>query len=120
MKKFAIATIVLATALVACGDTKYVISEPTLGTVTQTTAGIMSDDEMYTTVIYDEYPYTRSLGDAYLIDLGYTICDQIDAGLTPLQLANIAIDMTLDLEMVGFITGAAISIYCPWNNDFFG
>lgn len=118
MKKLLIAS---ALILAGCGSKTVYVTQTTQESVIQTTTTAYqpTTDDIYLTVIYNEYPATRSLGDAYLIEVGNTLCDEIDAGLTLFDLSMIAVDMNIDPTMLGYITGAAISAYCPWNDWFF-
>jgi hypothetical protein len=85
-----------------------------------TTLPEMRASQMYLSVIYDEYPNVRILGDEFFLDLGYLLCDQIDLGMTAIELALLSVDYDIDAVLLGFVTGAAITTFCPWNSDFFG
>lgn len=79
-----------------------------------------SDDLAFLSIIKSEYPFLESeFSDAWLIDLGWTICGAIGEGLDLAGLAAMAVDGDMDPEMVGYITGAAIGAYCPQFSDFF-
>ena len=76
-------------------------------------------DDIYLGLIYGEYPFVAQMGDRRVIQLAEDICKEIDNGMTVPQLAMMAMEYGVDAEMLGFITGAGISSYCPWNSSFF-
>lgn len=124
MKK-TIALIALTTiAVTACGSKTVYISETTEKTPTPTTQYVPTTqaatmEDLYLTVLYNEYPQLSQLGDAYLLEVGQMLCDQIDAGLTMVDLTIVAIEMEIDSYMLGYIAGAAIEAFCPWNDWFY-
>lgn len=108
--------------LVGCGSKTVYVTETTKPVTTlpiTTTTQSYSPEDLYLTVITSEYPQLNSLGDSYLLELGYTLCDSIDEGMTLTEFALVVVDMGIDEYMMGYIGGAAIEAFCPWNRDFF-
>ena len=123
--KKTIALIALTTiGITACGSKTVYISDttakPTDTTIrTTTTQYEASIEDIYLSVIYNEFPQTRQLGESYMIELGQIICDEIDGGMTAVDLTIIAMQMELDTYAIGYIAGAAIEAFCPWNDWFY-
>lgn len=120
MKKAILTTLLLTAVVVGCdvNNAEDTISNGSYAT-TAPTIPAMSDEQIFLSVIYDEYPQYQYLGDAYFLKLGQLLCDSIDEGLTPVDLALMAMDMNIDAVLLGYVVGASTSTFCPWNNDFF-
>jgi hypothetical protein len=124
MKKLLVATIAVV-GLVGCTveDTGSSNSSNSNGNNTYTPAppqnNVQSTDDIYVGLIRSEYRALSNMTDYELINFGKSLCSSIDDGLTLSGLALLAIEYGVDTEMLGFITGAAIAAYCPYNNDFF-
>jgi len=119
MKKLLIAS---ALILVGCGSKTVYITDttkPLPDTVAPTTTQAQSTEDIYLDVITSEYPQLNAMGDAYLLELGDLICGSIDEGMTFFDFGLMVIDMGLDEYMMGYIGGAAIQAFCPWNDWFF-
>jgi len=54
----------------------------------------------------------------YAIDTAHQVCDRIDSGQSPASVATeISGNSGLSTDDTGFFVGAAIGVYCPWNQD---
>ena len=119
--------IILLTAasllMVGCG-TRTVVVEQTATTAPsysepQEEAPAYNKDDLYVSIVRDEYPSVlRDMGEAWVVEFGGIVCNAIDNGLTVSGLAQIAVSSGADVETIGFLTGAAIPIYCPHNKWF--
>lgn len=101
-------------------DTQRDLLDSQYSQMPTTTLPELRASQVYLAVIYDEYPNVRVLGDKFFLDLGYLLCDQIDVGMTAVDLALYSVDYDIDPVLLGFVTGAAITTFCPWNEGFFG
>jgi hypothetical protein len=121
MKKALLTIAIGAGLLVACTtkETVYVPQTTNPSVIKTTTTESVSWDSLYLVTIRDAFPELGTFSDSYLITLGQTICDSIDEGMTIVDLALIAIDLEIDEYLLGYIGGAAITAYCPWNDWFF-
>lgn len=122
MKKsvLAIAIGALGLSLVSC-TTKVVEVTPTTEReyTENTNPPVSTDNSAFLFTIYEMYPQLEyQWGDDFLIELGNTICQAIDEGMTFYELALIIVGADADPEQVGYIAGAAIGVYCPWNEWF--
>lgn len=85
--------------------TETIIDEPTSPSVSIEEeflyAIAMSDEEFY--MMYD---------DADLIDLGWAICESLDAGVSYDDIILMAVDNGLDAYGVGTVIGASVSNLC--------
>lgn len=114
---------IAALALAGCGasttGSSYQAPETTQY-VPQTTQTTYGDDDLFVAAVSSEYPAVMGQlgGRSQLIRLGNLICQAIDEGSTLADFAMLAVDNDVDPEMLGFIMGVAISIYCP-NNEWF-
>jgi hypothetical protein len=121
MKKLLVAAIAIV-GLVGCAveDTR---SSNSNGNNTYTPAppqnNVQSTDDIYVGLIRSEYRALRNMSDYDLISFGKNLCSSIDDGLTLPGLALLAIEYGVDTEMLGFIAGAAVAAYCPYNRGFF-
>lgn len=121
MKKALLTIAILATAITACSSgTKTVYVPQTTSPLSSptTTQAPPNIEDVYLITIRGEYPGLSAYTDAYLLELGYTICDSIDGGMTLLQMVQVIQQAGVDPEMVGYIAGAAISAFCTWNMWF--
>ena len=112
--------IVLATGCTAQSTTK---AEPTPApayqapTATQPSSSYRED--MYVKVIRDEYPQlVSSMGEAWIIEFGRSMCEFIDNGMTMADLADAVASFDVDGNQVGYMLGAGISAFCPENQWF--
>lgn len=103
--------------LVGCGSKTVYVTETTKPITTTTQS--YTDEDIYLSVIKNEFPQLSVMGDSYLLELGYTMCGAIDEGMTLVDFALMVIDMGIDEYMMGYIGGAAIEAFCPWNQGFF-
>ena len=54
----------------------------------------------------------------YAIDTAHQVCDRIDSGQSPASVATeISGNSGLGVDDTGFFVGAAIGVYCPWNQN---
>jgi hypothetical protein len=124
MKKILISAVAII-ALTGCavGDTGSSNSSNNNGNSTYTPAppqnNVQSTDDIYVGLIRSEYRTLRNMSDYDLINFGKTLCSSIDDGLTLPGLALLAVKYGVDTEMLGFIAGAAVAAYCPYNRGFF-
>ncbi len=87
---------------------------------TQYVAPAPSDDEIFLSTLYDQYPEFESIyGDWFLIELAKNMCGSIDGGMTPDELVLMVVDSGADPNEVGYILGVGVAVYCPWNEGFF-
>jgi hypothetical protein len=123
LKKLLLASCLIL-GLAACGSKETVIIErevektqPTVVEEYEKPANSQySNEDLFISTFRSEYPNEYyAFGEDLLIETGYTICDSIDQGMTLLDLADSAIQNDLDIEMVGFLAGAAVSAFCPKN-----
>ena len=106
--------------LIGCGSKTVYVTETTVSVDTQPAPmQTTTDEDLYLSVITSEYPQLNTLGDSYLLNLGYTMCNAIDEGMTLVDFGLMVIGMGIDEYMMGYIGGAAIQAFCPWNSDFF-
>lgn len=85
---------------------------------TSTTTSALSDDDVETlflTVVRQEIPEAG----AETVDLAKAICEGLDDGLTPRQVATALIEAggPLSNDKKGTILGAAVPAFCPQHND---
>lgn len=85
---------------------------------TSTTTSALSDDDtetLFLTLVRQEIPEAG----AETVDLAKTLCEGLDAGLTPRQVATAMIEAggPLSVEKKGTILGAAVPAFCPQHND---
>lgn len=123
MKKLLVATIAVI-GLVGCtvedtGSSNSSNNNTYTPTPAPSQGSSVSDEDLYVLVIRSEYRELNSMSDYELIDFGKNMCTAIDDGLTVPGLALLSIEYGVDAEMLGFITGAATSAFCPRHNDFF-
>lgn len=120
MKKAFLAITLSAGLFVSCTTKETVyVPQTTNPVIRTTTTQAQSTEDIYLDVITSEYPQLNTMGDSYLLELGYLICDSIDEGMTLLDFGLMVMEMNLDEYMMGYVGGAAISAFCPWNDWFF-
>lgn len=74
------------------------------------------DESLYLTLMVTEYPeVVGRFGNEFIANYGHTLCDAVDEGTTWEDIVGWTIQYNVDPEMIGFMTGAAIQIFCPWN-----
>lgn len=125
MRKFSFMSLAFALGLTACG-TSAATPESTTTTemVTTTTEYVMTQadkDLLYMEEITRVYPsFVAALGKATLIEVGTSLCEDIDNGLTFDQLvANVGSAGLSDWAgEFGYTFGVAIRVYCPQNQWF--
>lgn len=124
MKKSVLATAVgiIGITLASCTvEVKDSTPDTTRDTTEDTTyvSPASTDDAAFLVTVYEMYPHLEyQWGDDFLIELGKTICRAIDEGMTFYDLVGIIVDAGADAEQVGYIAGAAIGVYCIWNEWF--
>lgn len=135
MNKIIIAVAISGLALVGC--TSQASPAPTV-TVTQnapapeplnTDDGVsnLSNEELYLIGIKAmDNPILNIATDAQLLEMGYSVCEALDAGFTTddiiaymaVQMAGEGMTSDAEVEAVGYIIGAADSALCPGSNTF--
>jgi hypothetical protein len=117
MKKVLVATLGVL-MLSACG-TKTVVVAPSTTEPTSTTISTVSSEDTFFQHVMDNYPtLVANKGRVWVVDFGYTLCSEIDGGMTFGDLAQMGSSANVDLEMLGYITGEAIRNLCPKNQWF--
>jgi hypothetical protein len=132
MKKIIVASCIAiaSVGLVACSSDAT--PAPTVTVTQQAPAPTQDDPEPPSTAMSDEDLYLlglRSMGnriidsssDSELLEVGYSVCDVLDAGYTVDEvIAYLATEMAKDggasdtyVEAVGYIIGAAETVLCP-------
>jgi hypothetical protein len=102
---------IMFTMLVACGQPVQEIEmSPTLPPETLTEISVR---ESYLTTIRTEYPVLSDVDDESLVGLAENTCGLLDTGATVYDVFDVANESGMPPEMSGYITGAAISAYCP-------
>ena len=57
---------------------------------------------------------TDHVSPAHAIEAAHSVCDKLDAGQTPTQVANDVLNSsTMPAYHSGYFVGAAIEVYCP-------
>ena len=132
MKKIIIASsiAIASLGLVACSSSAS--PAPTV-TVTQnapaptqddppTPEAVVSDEELYLLGIKSmDNPILNVATDAQLLEMGYSVCEALNAGYTvddviaymAVQMAGEGMTSDVEVEAVGYIIGAADSALCP-------
>lgn len=113
MKKILIVLFVVGfvLGLSACGkEVVYVQSDDVVKTPT---AEEPTKAELFRQVVEEEYPEARGFSLEEYDDLANSICDAIDSGATLEDFTYEALNGEFDVELFGFIIGAAGTIYCP-------
>lgn len=136
MNKIAIA-LVATSAMSIVGCSSNASPAPTV-TVTQnapapeplsTDDGLsnLSNEELYLLGIKSmNNPILNVATDAQLLEMGYSVCEALDAGFTvddviqymAVQMAGEGMTSDVETEAVGYIIGAADSALCPGSNTF--
>lgn len=135
MNKIIIAVAIAGIALVGCSS--QASPAPTV-TVTQnapqpdplsTDDGVsnLSNEELYLISIKSmSNPILNVATDAQLLEMGYSVCEALNAGFTTddiisymaVQMAGEGMTSDAEVEAVGYIIGAADSALCPGSNTF--
>ena len=135
MNKIIIAVAIAGIALVGCSS--QASPAPTV-TVTQnapqpdplsTDDGVsnLSNEELYLISIKSmSNPILNVATDAQLLEMGYSVCEALNAGFTTddiisymaVQMAGEGMTSDVESEAVGYIIGAADSALCPGSNTF--
>jgi hypothetical protein len=125
MNKFSFISIAFAFGLTACGASATTPeSTTTTEMVTTTTEYVITQadkDLLFMEEITRVYPsFVSSLGKVTLIEVGTSLCSDIDNGLTIDQLvANIgSAGLGQWAGEFGYTFGVAIRVYCPENQWF--
>ena len=80
------------------------------------TSAVVSADERYLEAVREEAPFFDESPDADMIELGHTICESYDLGMTSLQIAEGMVDdpaYVPSTEEMGALLVAALTAYCP-------
>ena len=135
MNKIIIAVAISGLALVGCSS--QASPTPTV-TVTQnapapeplsTDDGVsnLSNEELYLIGIKSmDNPILNLATDAQLLEMGYSVCEALDAGFTvediiqymAVQMVGEGMTSDAESEAVGYIIGAADTALCPGSNTF--
>lgn len=131
MNKIIIAVAVVGVALVGCSS--QASPAPTV-TVTQNAPApapevedTLSNEELYLLGIKSmSNPILNVATDAQLLEMGYSVCEALNAGFTTediiaymaVQMAGEGMTSDIEVEAVGYIIGAADSALCPGSNTF--
>ena len=103
-------------ALGACTTERIVERVP----VTAPAQSSLSDKEtLYLESVASEFPnVVNSLGKNFVLNFGYSSCEDIDKGMTLDDLFNMTKSSGADPGAVGYMVGEAIRIFCPDNQWF--
>lgn len=135
MKNIIIVTAITGFLLVGCSSQSS--PSPTV-TVTQNAPAPTQDDpptqepsfsneEIYLLGIKSmDNPLLNLATDAELLEMGYSVCDALNAGYTTediisymaLQMAGEGMTSNIEVEAVGYIIGAASSALCSGSSEF--
>lgn len=76
------------------------------------------DENLYLTLMVTEYPeVVGRFGNQFIVDYGHTLCDAVDEGTTWSDIVGWSAEYKVDPEMIAYMSAAAITIFCPWNED---
>jgi hypothetical protein len=79
------------------------------------------NEQTFLTAVEIEYPsLVAQFGEDFVLEFGRTICAAIDDGLSMSDVALMALDNNVDVEMVGYVAGVAIYTFCPENSWWVG
>lgn len=129
MKKLLTVILVLA-ALTACTKTETVYvpsTDESTTTVEETTTTpatvapekdyVVDKEVLFIDFIYQEFPDVIYVTDADLLETGYLVCQALDSGVTPYEIAE---QLSISGEgddsttlLLTIVTGAATGILCP-------
>lgn len=76
----------------------------------------VEDEFLYAIAISDEDFYLQ-YADSDLIDLGWVICESLDAGISFDEIILTAVDSGIDSYGIGTVIGAAVSNLCTQHYD---
>jgi len=137
MKKIVIAASISAVALVGCSS-QSASPAPTVTVIEQApapqpsvddppTPSTMSNEDLYLLGIKSmNNPILNIATDQELLNMGYSVCDALNAGYTvddviaymAVQMAGEGMTSDTEIEAVGYIIGAADTALCPGTNKF--
>lgn len=121
MKK-ALLALTSVIALGACTTERIVERVPDTPPPAITTPLVPSASEkeaLYMESIASEFPsVVNKFGKEFVLNFGYTVCEEIDRGMTIEDLLQMTSAYDVDPEMVGYMVGQAIRIFCPENQWF--
>lgn len=137
MKKIVIAAAISAVALVGCSS-QSASPAPTVTVTEQApvpqpsvddppTPSTMSNEDLYLLGIKSmNNPILNIATDQELLNMGYSVCDALNAGYTvddviaymAVQMAGEGMTSDTEIEAVGYIIGAADTALCPGTNTF--
>lgn len=121
-RKLLIGILLLATAstMAACGTTSTPSSTVTITQAPDTpTPEPMSKEDVFLTALRTSgNSYLESADSSDLLDVGYETCNMLDQGYTVDQLVYALASSgnfttTESQQAVGFVLGAAVSVFCP-------
>ena len=131
MNRIIITVAIAGVALVGCSS--QASPAPTV-TVTQNAPApepevedTLSNEELYLLGIKSmSNPILNVATDAQLLEMGYSVCEALDAGFTvddiiaymAVQMAGEGMTSDAEVEAVGYIIGAADSALCPGSSTF--
>lgn len=118
MKKLII-VLASSTLLIGCATKTVVVEKTTVPDTIPATDKTSYWEEKYISNVTKMYPnLINNLGRKWLIDYANTTCEEIDNGMTLVDLTEMTVNNNLDVEMIGFLTGEAIRNFCPRNQWF--
>lgn len=78
-----------------------------------------TDEELYIEQLSSDYGtayYVNTMGEPFMINFGYTICQAINEGTTQEDFVIMAMSEGFtDFESLGYIAGTAVAFFCPEN-----
>jgi hypothetical protein len=86
---------------------------------TRAPAPAPSDEDLFIDQLLSENGsayWVNTMGEPFMINFGYTICQAINEGTTQEEFVQIAMgEGFTDFESLGYIAGSAIRFFCPEN-----
>lgn len=77
------------------------------------TAHADANDDKFLSILKKE-GITDHLSNAHAIEAGHTVCEKLDGGATPSDVANDVVNSSnMPAYHCGYFVGAAIKVYCP-------
>jgi len=76
-------------------------------------SGFTADEQAFVDAYELAFYPLPAADEAMLVDLGYEVCTNLDAGFTIEDEITTGVDAGVDPFEVGFIIGAAIEAFCP-------
>jgi hypothetical protein len=78
-----------------------------------------TDEDLYIEQLYSDYGtayWVNTMGEPFMINFGYTICQAINEGTTQEDFVLMAMSEGFtDFEALGYIAGTAVRFFCPEN-----